>query len=350
MNLSVLAGAGLVRVLVLTSLDDGTARASDVRARVGDAVMLHAAIEVRSRGQGCVVYTTAPRVESACVRRDPPVGLDVAWSKIEAGEGAYDNVPGGTFRLAAIDWVASPWQRGWSVRADVAPIARASLARGWDPRVSRAGTMRFVAEVTLSDGTVLASPRPRDALLGGPSTAQDARKISLRLDDGYLGMLSELGGLPYIFGSTATGREPHQAERGIGVDCADLVIYGLRRLGHDVDYRSSRTLGPISRSIVRGPVRRVAHAYVDPAGRPVVVGRDGLVPGDWVIFSGHVGAFFEDRGELGALDDEDLVIHTVWREVAVEPLHATGYADSPFEVRRSSDLQRSSRRSLDTDR
>ncbi|MCK6546120.1 hypothetical protein L6R52_09645 [Myxococcota bacterium] len=344
MNLSVLAGAGLVRVLVLTSIDDAPARAADVRARVDAVVTLHAAIEVRTPGRGCVVYTTAPRVESACARRDPPAGLDVAWSKIEAGQGAYDNVPGGTFELAPIDWVASPWTRGWSVRADVAPIVRASLARRWDVRLNRAGTMRFVAEVTLSDGTVLRSERPIDALRGGPPSARDARKVSLRLDDGYLGMMSELGGVPYIFGSTATGREPHQAERAIGVDCADLVIYGLRRLGHDVAYRSSRTLGPISTRVVRGPVRRVGARYVDPTGQPISVGASGVAPGDWVIFSGHVAAFFEDRGARGVLDDEDLVIHTVWREVAVEPLHATGYADSPFEVRRSSDLQRSPRR------
>ena len=132
-------------------------------------------------------------------------------------------------------------------------------------------------------------------------------KVTVRPDDTYLGYMQELAGLPYIFGSAAQGREPHQAERHIGVDCADLMVYGLRRLGHDVGYRSSRTLGPISRRVVSGVAARRGDVYL-AGGRPVRVGAGGVAPGDWLIFEGHVGAFVEDRGRPGVLDTRDLVI------------------------------------------
>jgi len=147
--------------------------------------------------------------------------------------------------------------------------------------------------------------------------------------------MAELAGLPYIFGSTELGREPHQAERGIGVDCADLMIYGLRRRGFDLEYRSSRTLGPISRRIAGSAAVRERGLYLDTSGRPIAVGPRGVKPGDWIVFSGHVGAFYADRGAIGALDEEDLLLHIAWKELAIEPMIETGYGELPFEVRRA---------------
>lgn len=297
-----LAGAQAVRALILVSHGDGAALEQDVRAIVGEKVVLHAALEVRN-GRSCTLVTSAAAVGTTCTKVQVPEGIVVRWSKIEADQAAYDNVPGGKFSLASIGWVESPWTEGQSVDADIRPIARKGL-------IVPAGTMRYRVRIELPDGESYSSPG-LIAERGGPPAARDLRKVSIRTGDDYLGMMTELGNLPYIFGSTEVGREIHQAERGIGVDCADQVIYGLRRMGTDLEYRSSRTLGPISRKVT-GKVQ----------------------PGDWIIFSGHVGVLYEDRGVIGELDGADLMMHIAWRELAIEPLSESGYGSYPYEVRR----------------
>src|SRR5262249_29419931 len=196
----------------------------------------------------------------------------------------------GVFAAAPIRWVESLWKTGaWSVPADVAPVARAGMLKG-------AGTMRYRVAIESERGLNLRSPGPRDGEAGGPKRDEDARKVVFRTDDGYLGYMSELATLPYIFGSTALGKEAHQAERQIGVDCADLMVYGLRRMGIDQPYLSSRTLGAVSTHVTSAEGRDDKGRYLDRGGRTIAVGVDGVRAGDWIIFSGHVGAFVEDRG------------------------------------------------------
>jgi hypothetical protein len=73
----------------------------------------------------------------------------------------------------------------------------------------------------------------------------------------------------------------------------------------------------------------------------VPVGAQGIQPGDWIIFEGHVGAFMADRGRLGLLDEDDLVIHIAWKEVAIESLADSGYGAQGFQVRRPNVLAQS---------
>lgn len=313
----------VARVLILTSVAGSAATEDDVRARTDQPVSLHAALEVAERS-GCVLYTDAPKARSRCAVRPPPANARITWSKVEADAAAYDNVPGGRFSLADIGWIESPWTEGaWTVPADVTPIVR----RG----VAGAGTMRYRAHVEVLSRR-FSSPGLERGEPGGP--ARDIRKVALRPGDGYLDLMLELAGLPYIFGSTAIGRAPHQAERGVGVDCADLVIYGLRRLGHELGYRSSRTLGPVSRRMATGVTLGDDGAYRDARGQRLTIGRGGLLPGDWMIFEGHVGALAEDRGVIGVLDREDLLLHIAWRELAVEPLGDTPWGHQRIEIRR----------------
>lgn len=320
-----------VIVLILSSVDGGVATPRDVTARADKQVSLHAAVQV-GRGAGCRLFTEAPRVKSACKVLPPPFGTSVHWFKVEAERAAYDNVEGGRFSFATIDWAQSPWRDGvWSLAADVRAVKR----RG----VAGAGTMRYQVQVDWP-GRGRLSSAGLEAGAGGPTERADIRKVTLRPDDSYLGYMAELAGLPYVFGSAAQGRQPHQAERRIGVDCADLMIYGLRRLGHDVGYRSSRTLGPVSRALVPRVEARRQGVYMQ-GGRAVPVGPRGVQPGDWIIFDGHVGAFVRDRGRVGVLDEEDLLMHIAWKELAVETLAASGYGGVSFEVRRPKALAQS---------
>lgn len=314
----------LAVAMILTSLNAGPARARDVLARSDQQIDLHAAVQV-GRGRKCVLFTDAARVKTRCKVKPWPRSAAVRWYKVEADSAAYNNVPQGKFSFASIAWQRSPWTgRAATRRADVQAVRRRGL--------SGVGTMRYQIEVRWMQGELLASPGLRSRA-GGPQRREDIRKVSVRSGDGYLDYMAELAGLPYVFGSAAQGSEPHQAERRIGVDCADLMIYGLRRLGHQVAYRSSRTLGPVSRRIVSQVHERKGTMYLHK-GRTIAVGAQGVQPGDWLIFEGHVGAFVEDRGQLGMLDTDDLLIHIAWKEVAVETLANSGYGASAFEIRR----------------
>ncbi len=310
--------------MILTSLNSGPARARDVLAKADQQIELHAAVQV-GRGRKCRMFTDAKRVKTRCAVKPWPQEAEVRWYKVETDSAAYNNVPQGKFSFAPIAWQRSLWPGQSATRpADVRAVRRRGL-----PGV---GTMRYQIEVTWLQGQLLASPG-LDSRPGGPQRRQDIRKVSVRSGDGYLDYMAELAGLPYVFGSAAQGSEPHQAERRIGVDCADLMIYGLRRLGHDVAYRSSRTLGPVSRRIVSQVQARRGALYLHK-GQTIAVGAQGVQPGDWIIFDGHVGAFVEDRGQLGMLDTDDLLIHIAWKEVAVETLAESGYGTSAFEIRR----------------
>lgn len=322
----------VIEVLILTSVEGAPARAVDVVERVDKQVTLHAAVRVRKPGQRCVLFTNAPKPRTRCRVRPAPE-IEARWSKLEAAKPYYDNVPGGKFTVAAIELESHPWRRGaWDVPADVKPMRRKGLPAG--------GTMRYAVTISLPDGSARSSNLPLDSYAGGVPSKKDARRVTLRANDAYLGYLTELGGIPYVFGSAPIGREIHQAERGIGVDCADLMVYGLRRMGHEVPYISSRTMKPYSRAIVGPVATRRKNVYLDAAGQPIRVGKGGVAPGDWIIWDGHVGAFHTDRGTIGVLDADDFVIHTAWAEVAIQSLEDSGYGDRQFVVRRPRALDR----------
>ncbi|MEM6773147.1 MAG: hypothetical protein AAF597_21420, partial [Bacteroidota bacterium] len=169
-----------------------------------------------------------------CRKKPLPAGTIAQWYKVESSEAAYNNVPGGAFSFTELSYVSRLWRQGAAMqRADVSSMDR--------PHPQPGGTMRYSASLDVPGLGRIVGPQlePR---AGGPPPTKDLMKVVLREGDDYLGYLSELRNLPYIFGS-AHRYGSHQAELGIGVDCADLAIYGLRRMGHELRYRSSRTLG-----------------------------------------------------------------------------------------------------------
>src|SRR5688572_15577105 len=100
--------SALVRVLILTAVDGASAFEADVRARLDQQVVLYAAIEERTKDR-CTLMTNAPRVETKCKLIAPPLDATITWSKVEAADKAYNNVPGGKFSLASIAWSESTW-------------------------------------------------------------------------------------------------------------------------------------------------------------------------------------------------------------------------------------------------
>ncbi len=107
-------------------------------------------------------------------------------------------------------------------------------------------------------------------------------------------------------------------------------------MGAKIGYTYTGGLPRVTRLLAAG-VRGADGVYRDAHGQPIAFTR----PGDLLLFPRHVGALALDRGTIGVLDDQDLVMHTLFDSPKEQPIAETGYADQPVELRRfKPDLRR----------
>lgn len=322
------------RVRVVAAVADRAARGGIHRARLDQPVRLYAAVSGRLDGRRVVVCAAeALLLDGRPVppaRRVAPAqvaGLELRWYKVQPASRWVDNTRGG-FHWHPIDYEALPasdWGDHWSWAADAHPLGERLDDHGG------AGTMAF--QVRLRRGRrEWASPGPQARFRGG--LGPRVPRVAFRRDDSYLGRLGELYNTPYIWGSAGTRPADHQAERLIGSDCADFVVYGARRLGKPLAYRASWHLPEVTRTVARSVRVDDQGRHRDADGGLLAIGPDGIHLGDLLLFRGHVGALAEDRAPLGVLDANDVMLHTYWAPPAAEPLRRTAYAESPLRVLR----------------
>jgi hypothetical protein len=116
---------------------------------------------------------------------------------------------------------------------------------------------------------------------------------------GFHAAITEQFALPYLFGSGALRDGASTGpETGWGADCANFVVYALRRQGRQIPWSNPRQL----RRYLE-PVTLNARAGETKFNDEDVT--DGLV----IHFGSHVAAVVEDRPPLGILDASDLVAH-----------------------------------------
>ena len=322
--------ARVVRVRVVAAVDDEPARERPARARKDQRVTLYAVVVAELSGRR-TTYTDAPRLElgGKRVRTEPlakaPV-VELRWNRIEP---AVANMTNGAtpaeFRFAAIDYRATPIEsaagRG-AIAADVRPTLTPDHGNG-------VGTMRYQL-VALQGERVIASPGPEARRgRGSGGLTDDVLRVSIRRDDTYLGYLTEMYNQPYIWASAGLSDRQHQAEHLEGSDCADFLVYGKRRMGASYAYTWTGGLPKITKLLGAG-TRGADGIYRDKAGKPLPFTQ----PGDLVLFPRHVGALAVDRGELGVLDDQDLMMHTLFDSPKEQAIAESGYADKPVELRR----------------
>ncbi len=309
----------------------GAERASDrpVRARADQTVTLFAVLEVAAAGR-TELYSDAPRlrlggrdVTPRPIAQAPRVAL--RWNKIEPTTANLSNGDGPTFHYEAIGYAATPIARAAgrsTVIADVHP----TLTPDYGPGL---GTMRYQL-VAHQGERVIASAGPearRGKASGGLTDA--LLRVSLRRDDSYLGFLTEMYNQPYIWASAGTTDATHQSERLEGSDCADFIVYGARRMGAHIAYTYTGSLPKVTRLLAAG-TRDATGVYRDATGQPIAFPR----PGDLLLFPRHVGAVAVDRGTIGVLDDQDLMMHTLFDAPKEQAIADSGYAGHPVELRR----------------
>ena len=116
---------------------------------------------------------------------------------------------------------------------------------------------------------------------------------------GFRAAITEQFGLPYLFGSGELSEDLDTGpETNLGADCANFVVYALRRQGQRVPWSDPKRL----------------REYLDPLARSVTPGTakisaEDLQRGVIVHLGTHVAAVMEDREPVGILDENDLVAH-----------------------------------------
>jgi hypothetical protein len=325
--------APVTRVRVVAAVDDGPASDRPAYARRGQRVMLYAVVEA-----GGEVYTDAPglrlrgrNVTSRPLARAPAFTL--AWHRIEPAAASYSNGDASTFHFHAIEYRATAIE-GPSDRAAIPADVRPTLTPDHGDGL---GTMRYQLVVTQGDRVVM-TPGPEARRGKGSGGLTDAvMRVTIRSDDSYLGYLTEMFGQPYIWASAGLSPATHQSERLEGSDCADFIVYGARRMGLDLPYMWTGSL-PRHTTLLGSGTRGEDGVYRNARGIPVTYTRAG----DLVLFPRHVGALIEDRGVPGVLDDQDVMMHTLFDSPKRQAIADSGYADTPIEVRRfTRDLRRS---------
>ncbi|HTL34654.1 MAG TPA: hypothetical protein VL326_16110 [Kofleriaceae bacterium] len=193
------------------------------------------------------------------------------------------------------------------------------------------GTLRFKVDITLADGTQLASPGADATDTFGILPA--VHRVSIRASDDFLGWLGAYLLVPEVFGSAGPGAN-HQTERFTGADCADVMVGAMRRAGHKLAYTNVAGLPAYTTTVAR-PVELDDHgmpaseiAGIKP-GDLIRIDYGGVLrhhtPRDW----DHVAALWQDRSDPkgplkgaadGKLDGFDLVIHVGHPRLKIEPL------------------------------
>lgn len=317
--------ASIDRVRIAARVGDGPATDRPTYARANEVVTLFAVIEA-----GGAVYSDAPVLVLRGKRVTPkPLAsapaLTLAWERVEPASANYSNGSASTFHYEPIEYrttaIAGSANRA-SLRADVRPTLTPDYGDG-------VGTMRYRL-VTRQGDRVIASPGPearRGRASGGLTDA--VMRVSIRQDDSFLGYLTEMFGQPYIWASAGPTKATHQSERLEGSDCADFVVYGARRMGADLAYTWTGALPTVTKRL-GGGTRSDDGVYRDAKGKPVAY----TTAGDLVLFPRHVGVLVEDRGVRGVLDDQDVMMHTLFDSPKRQAIADSGYAHTPVEVRR----------------
>ena len=137
------------------------------------------------------------------------------------------------------------------------------------------------------------------AVVDGKLRETPVMELRRFIGSGFRAAITEQFGLPYLFGSGELSEGSDIGpEANLGADCANFVVYALRRQGQRIPWSDPKQL--------RQRLDLVARATTP--GMPRITAED-LQRGTIVHLGTHVAAVIEDRNPIGILDENDLVAH-----------------------------------------
>ena len=131
-------------------------------------------------------------------------------------------------------------------------------------------------------------------------------RLTIRLDESYLGNLTGFFNVPGLFGSI-----PYQSNGYIGVDCADVLVAARRKWVGKEDSKDFNV------SMLVNAWPKVAR-FEMRGGNPSeeIAWGEKVKPGDLIAVRyrptgsfAHIGALYADSNENGKLDGGDQMIH-----------------------------------------
>jgi hypothetical protein len=137
------------------------------------------------------------------------------------------------------------------------------------------------------------------AVVDGKTRETPVLELRRFVGSGFRAAISEQFGLPYLFGSgELSDNSDTGPETNLGADCANFIVYALRRQGQRVSWSDPKVLRDnldlVARSAVPGTTK---------------ISAEDLQRGTIVHLGTHVAALMEDRPPLGVVDENDLVAH-----------------------------------------
>lgn len=331
----VAATGNVIAAHIVAAVDDGPASDRPAYARADQKVALFAVLEItngstRTFASDAAAITIGGKKITAVPLAQAPA-VELTWNRIEPTSANISNGDPSTFHFHTIEYQPTAIATGTpSITPDVRPTLTPDHGNG-------VGTMRYQLVVRQGDRTI-ATPGPEARRGKGSGGLTEAvMRVSIRRDDTYLGYLTEMYGQPYIWASAGLSQNSHQSERLEGSDCADFIVYGARRMGANIPYTWTGALPQVTKLLAGAGTRGDDGVYYDRRGEPLPFTQIG----DLVLFPRHVGALTEDRGTPGVLDDQDLMMHTLFDSPKQQAIADSGYADTAVEVRRfKQDLRR----------
>ncbi len=119
------------------------------------------------------------------------------------------------------------------------------------------------------------------------------------IGSGFRSAITEEFGLPYLFGSGELSENSDTGpETNLGADCANFVVYALRRQGQRVPWSDPKRLREDLELVTRSATPGTAKTNAEDLQRGTIV-----------HLGTHVAAVMEDREPVGILGENDLVAH-----------------------------------------
>jgi Bacterial capsule synthesis protein PGA_cap len=257
-------------------------------------------ISVRTETAAWETQLTAWEKETPSLRlvvKDHDPSTDNIW-RIQIGEDAEVELEtdGATQR---IEWIAlTPEHRRCnliSTRAD-----EAGFASGAPPRPRWRETRLPGKDRTIAIAKKIGAMRVK-ARVEIDSHVRETSPIEIRrfAGDGVRAAITEQFDLPYLFGSGELNDGQNTGpETGFGADCANFVVYALRRQGRAIPWSNPKQLrkylAPVAENARAGEIQ---------------IREEDLAGGLIVHLGSHVAVVMEDRAPLGVLDGNDIVAH-----------------------------------------
>jgi hypothetical protein len=143
-------------------------------------------------------------------------------------------------------------------------------------------------------------------------------RVSIRRSDDYIGYITELLGVPFVYTPKYEKGTGHQTDRGLGADCIAVIVYGKRREGARIPYLAPAKLYDYTLKL--GDNTRLNSTYIKK--------------GDILHFGFQTAVISEDVKPVGILTPDDKIIHAFHSYVEELKFSKLPYNGMPFDILR----------------